>query len=165
MVLKALGMRYWEKQTKRHFASSLSSKWFPLACSDRPFHFNFAESAWWGKLKTHCQGLMAISLHHSGHKQMLLSSILGIKYSLGQVCVGCADCSKIRERLRVRGVRKEREHSCLSRATQFRLKAYVRHWSMWHENASASMLNAILCFWRSVFDFYLMKYCKCMQYM
>lgn len=89
VVLKALEMRYWEKQTKRHFASSLSSKWFLLARSDRPFHFNFAESAWWGKLKTHCQGLMAIFLHHCGHKQMLLSFILGTKYSLGQVCRMC----------------------------------------------------------------------------
>lgn len=77
--------------------------------------------------------------------------LLGIKYSLGQVCVGCADCSKIRERLRVRGVCREREHSCLSRATQFQLKAYVRQWSMWHENASASMLNAILHVFRGVY--------------
>lgn len=60
---------------------------------------------------------MAISLYHSGHKQMLLSSILGTKYSFGQVCLGCADCSKIRERLRVRGVHSGSEHLGLLRGT------------------------------------------------
>lgn len=57
---------------------------------------------------------MAISFYHSGHKQMLLSSILGIKYSLGRVYVGCADFSKIRERLRIRGVRSGSEYLVLS---------------------------------------------------
>lgn len=65
---------------------------------------------------------MAISLYHSGHKQMLLSSVLGTKYSLGQVCVGCttqsnADYSKIREGLRVRHVHSGRERLSLSHET------------------------------------------------
>lgn len=58
--------------------------------------------------------------------------------------VGCADCSKIRERLRVRGVLGGREHLCFTSNIQVQLKAYMWRWPVWQQNTSASMLNTAL---------------------
>jgi len=107
---------------------------------------------------------MAISLYHSGHKQMLLSSVLGTKYSLGQVCVGCADCFKTRERLRVRGVCSESEHLGLSHGTH---KFHQKLTRVTLANVTPKHITtyvtskATLCVGGGDFsDFYLIKCCK-----